>query len=297
MARWVDAEVEARIKMLDLPFNKYGLDPYGVSRDALIYFYSALAYFYRHYFRVQCTGLENVPSSGMGMLIGNHSGGLPVDAGMILSSLVLDHDPPRHAHGMVEYFAQKWPFVSSIFNRLGQFTGLPQHAVRLLKEGRLLMAFPEGARGTGKLFKDRYKLVRFGTGFMRLALQSGAPIIPFAFIGGEEAIPTMFHLNGLAKLLGAPYIPVPLQGLPIPLPVNCEILYGEPMRFEGCGDERDEVIDDYVLQVRLRIESLIEQGLAARQAAFQFSRPNRRQLQRPQPKHNNETLGQGDTNP
>jgi 1-acyl-sn-glycerol-3-phosphate acyltransferase len=278
MWRWIDPEVEARINALDLPFNRYGLDPYGVSRDALIRFHSGLSWFYRRYFRVQCVGLDHVPASGRGMLIGNHSGGLPIDAGMVLSSMVLDHDPPRHVHGMVEYFAQKWPFVSTIFNRIGQFTGLPQHATRLLSEGRLLMVFPEGARGTGKLFKDRYQLVRFGTGFMRLALQAQAPIIPFAFIGGEEAIPTMFHLQRLAKLVGAPYIPVPPQILPVPLPVNCELLYGEPMHFSGHGDESDEVIDGYVAQVRAQVEALIAQGLAARSQPFRFSRPDRRQL-------------------
>jgi 1-acyl-sn-glycerol-3-phosphate acyltransferase len=279
MWRWIDPEVEARVRALDLPFNRYGLDPYGVSREALVRFYSALGWLYRHYFRVRCEGLHHVPAQGTGMLIGNHSGGLPVDAGMVLASLVLDHDPPRHAHGMVEYFAQNWPFVSTIFNRLGQFTGLPQHATRLLGEGRLLMAFPEGARGTGKLFKDRYQLVRFGTGFMRLALQAQAPIIPFAFIGGEEAIPTMFHLKRLAKLVGAPYIPIPPQVLPVPLPVNCEILYGSPMQFEGKGDESDELIDSYVAQVRAAIEGLIAQGLARRGEAFQFRRSDPRQLE------------------
>ncbi|GMV42612.1 MAG: acyltransferase [Myxococcales bacterium] len=260
----VDAEVEERVGRIELPFNAYGYDPYGVSRRHLVWFYSALAVFYRRYFRVRAHGVEHVPARGAAMLIGNHSGSLPVDGGMVLASMLLEHEPPRLVHGMVEKFAEAWPFVSEWFNRIGQFTGLPDHAVRLLKEGRMLMVFPEGARGTGKLYKDRYKLVRFGTGFMRLALQTRTPIVPFAFIGGEEALPAMFHLNGLAKLIGAPYWPVPPHLVPFPLPVPCELYYGEPLVFEGDGTEPDEVIEEYVGRVKLRIRELIADGLARR---------------------------------
>lgn len=268
----VDSEIEARVRRLELPFNRYGLDPYGVSRDSLAAFYSLLAWAYRHYFRVTCFGIENVPPQGRALLVGNHSGGLPIDAGMVLASLFLELEPPRHCHAMVEYFAQKWPFISRWFNRIGQFTGLPRHAQRFLREERLVMAFPEGARGTGKLYRDRYKLVRFGTGFMRMALKTESPIVPFAFIGGEEAIPTVLHLQGLARLIGAPYVPVPPQLLPIPLPVSCQIWYGEPMRFDGDGNEDDETIERYVASVRQRVEALIARGLAARPRAFDWQR-------------------------
>jgi 1-acyl-sn-glycerol-3-phosphate acyltransferase len=252
MAFMVDPEVEQRVRRIEIPFNRYGYDPYGVSRKHLTWFYSLLKFFYRSYFRVKTHGIENVPARGRAMLIGNHSGSLPVDGGMVLASLLLEHDPPRHVHGMVEKFAESWPFVSEWFNRIGQF---------------MLMVFPEGARGTGKLYKDRYKLVRFGTGFMRLALQSQSPIVPFAFIGGEEALPAMFHLDFLAKMVGAPYWPVPPHIVPVPLPVPCELYYGEPMTFEGDGTEPDEVIEEYVGQVRQRIRELIAKGLESRGGA------------------------------
>jgi UDP-glucose 4-epimerase len=132
--------------------------------------------------------------------------------------------------------------------------------VRFLENDRLLMVFPEGARGTGKLFKDRYQLVRFGTGFMRIALQTRSPIVPFAFIGGEEALPTIYHAKALAKLVGSPYVPIPPYLLPVPMPLPCELHYSEPMHFEGDGTESDEIIEGYVSQVRQRIESLIEKG-------------------------------------
>lgn len=259
-----DEEVRRRIEELEIPFNRYGLDPYGVSQEKLLPFFTMLGHLYRHYFRVRTFGIENIPASGRGMVVGNHSGGLPVDGAMVLASLLLEMSPPRLGQGMVEKFASRWPFVSYWFSRVGQFTGLPEHAERLLEDDRLLMVFPEGVRGTGKLYKDRYKLVRFGTGFVRLALKTNTPIIPFAFIGGEEAIPTVFHLKKLARMIGAPYIPVATHILPVPLPIQCQIFYGEPLHFEGTGTEPDEVIEGYVEVVQDRIRMLIDQGRAWR---------------------------------
>jgi 1-acyl-sn-glycerol-3-phosphate acyltransferase len=262
----IDPEVSERVARLDIAFSRYGLDEFGVSRRHLAQFFTLLALMYRRYFRVTAHDIQNVPDRGRAMLVGNHSGGLPVDGGMVIASLLLDHEPPRLAHGMVEKFAQSWPFLSSWFCRVGQLPGLTEHAVRLLKAERVLMVFPEGARGTGKLYKDRYTLVRFGTGFMRLALQTKTPVVPFAFIGGEEALPTMFHFTALAKLVGAPYWPVPPYIVPVPLPVACHIHYGEPMTFDGDGTESDEIIHKYVDAVKSRIEGLIAKGREERRA-------------------------------
>ncbi len=262
-----DEEVERAVRRLDVPFNEFGLDPYGISQDHLITFFSLLAPFYRHYFSVKTFGAEHVPESGRVMVVGNHSGGLPVDGAMVLTSLLLALEQPRLGQGMVEKFANRWPFVSHWFSRVGQFTGLPEHAVRLLEDDRCLMVFPEGARGTGKLYRDRYQLVRFGTGFLRLALTTQTPIVPFAFIGGEEALPTVMHLKKAARWIGAPYIPVSAYGLPIPLPISCQVFYGEPLRFEGTGRETDDVIQGYVATVQERIRELIEEGRAWRRDA------------------------------
>ncbi len=258
--RWIDDGVRTRLEQLNLPFNSFGVDLFGVSRDHLGLFYTLLGRLYHDYFRVQTIGAQNIPDTGRVMLIGNHSGGLPVDASMCSASTFFDHDPPRHAHGMVEKFANKMPFTSSWFSRLGHLTGLPEHAIQLLEAERVLMVFPEGARGTGKLYKDRYQLVRFGTGFMRIALKTGTPIVPFAFVGGEEAIPTVYHAKTLAKALRVPYFPVTWYGIPFPLPVQCWLVYGEPMRFDGDGTERDPVIEGYVDEVKQRITQLIEEG-------------------------------------
>ncbi|KIG18213.1 1-acyl-sn-glycerol-3-phosphate acyltransferase [Enhygromyxa salina] len=262
--RAISPEVRDRIDRLELPFNRWGLDPYGISKDHLGLFLTVLGQAHKHYFRVRAHGVENVPAKGAAMLVSNHSGGLPTDGGMILASIFFDRDPPRLAHGMVEKFAQSMPFMGPWFSRVGQLPGLPEHAKRLLLDGRLLMVFPEGARGTGKLYRDRYQLVRFGTGFMRIALETGVPIVPIAFIGGEEAIPTIYHAKGLAKLLNAPYVPITPYVMPVPLPVQCEVHYGEPMKFEGTGNEPDDVINGYVAQVKERVEDLIAVGRGSR---------------------------------
>lgn len=264
MALFIDPEVEEKVDRLKLGFNRYGLDKYGVSKKHLVYFHSMLAVLKKNYFSVTSHGIQNVPGEGRVMIVGNHSGGLPVDAGMLLSSMLLDHDPPRHVHGMVEYFVQYWPVLSTWFSRVGQLTGLPEHAVRLLEDERALMVFPEGIRGIGKLHKDKYVLQRFGTGFMRLALQTRTPIVPMAFIGGEDALPVLYHAKLLAKLTGAPYWPVPPHIVPFPLPVTCQAWYGEPMIYEGNGTESDEVVGQFVDDVVHRLYLLIAEGLNAR---------------------------------
>lgn len=255
-------ELDSLLKKADIPFNEQGLDPYGISRNHLKALYPAAKWIYRHYFRVKSIGIENVPDEGPVMLVGNHSGGLPVDGTMVVISMMLDRDPPRFAIGMVDKFAQRMPFASSLLSRSGQVTGLREQAERLLNEGRVLMVFPEGTRGVGKLYKDRYNLVEFTNGFMRLALKTNAPIVPFAFIGGEEAIPTVMHAKKLGRLMGAPYFPVTPYLIPFPLPVSCQIYYGEPMRFESDGSYKD--IEDKVAIVKGKIAELIDTGLKNR---------------------------------
>ncbi len=260
----VDREVEERVSRMEIPFNATGTDPYGVSRQHLIMNYTALKFFYRHYFTVTCQGIDNVPARGRTMLIGNHTGGVALDATMIMASLFFEHEPPRLTQGMAEKFINTVPFFGQWTNRIGQFTGLPEHAIRLLEDERLLAVFPEGAKGTAKLYKERYTLVNFGTGFMRLALRTKTPIIPVAFLGGGEAIPTIRNSYTLGKLIGAPYVPITPYLFAFPLPVHLDIIYGEPLRFEGTGNEDDDVITGYVDQVKGKIAAMLERGQAKR---------------------------------
>ncbi|MEZ4442139.1 MAG: lysophospholipid acyltransferase family protein [Polyangiaceae bacterium] len=253
-------EVSERLRRLEIPFNRFGVDPYGISRRHLRVALSWLVWFYENYFDVHVHGIEKVPPRGRAMLVGNHAGGVALDGAMVVASMFMAKEPPRLAQGMAEKFLNSVPIFSEWTNRCGHFTGLPEHAIKLLEDDRLLLVFPEGARGTAKLYKDRHSLVRFGTGFMRLALRTKSPICPFAFVGGGEAIPTIFNAKRIAKLVGVPYIPVTPYLVTFPLPVRLDVLYGEPMHFEGDGNENDEVIFGYVEQVRQRIADLIDEG-------------------------------------
>jgi len=268
----IDEQIKRNIDRLPIPFNVYGVDPFGVSKKYLATFYTPFAYMYRHYLRVTSFGTEHIPARGSALIVANHGGGIGTDAAMISTSLLLNDDNPRLGHGMAEYFFQKWPFVSPIMSRVGHLAGIPEHGERLLEAGRIVIVFPEGARGTGKLYRDRYQLVRFGTGFMRLALKTQTPIIPTAFVGGEEAFPTMFHIKSLAKLVGLPYIPVAPQLMMFPVPISCQIYFGSPMHFEGDGSEPDNVIDAYIAEVRDRITKLIEIGRKRRTSPFSLAR-------------------------
>jgi 1-acyl-sn-glycerol-3-phosphate acyltransferase len=260
-----DRDVEARVQRLEIPFNHHGLDPYGIARRNLVHFLSMLAWLYRHYFHVRTYGIEHVPARGRAMLVGNHSGGVALDGGMVIASMLLEMEPPRLAQGMAEKFLNLVPFASAWSCRTGQLTGLPEHAERLLRDERLLMVFPEGARGTAKLYWERHSLVGFGTGFLRLARATQTPIVPFAFLGGGEAIPTVLNLYRIGRLVGAPYLPVTPWLVPVPRRVPLEIHYGEPMRFSGTATEEDAVIERDVEEVKSRIADLIAAGLAARE--------------------------------
>jgi 1-acyl-sn-glycerol-3-phosphate acyltransferase len=257
----IDRDVAERLERLEIPFNAYGVDPYGVSRKHVGIFLSLLSFLYRRYFSVQVFGAEHVPARGRAMLVGNHSGGVAIDGAMVLASCLLDLEPPRLAQGMAEKFINRVPFASLWSNRTGQFTGLPETAQRLLEDERLLMVFPEGARGTAKLYTERHSLVQFGTGFMRLAMKTRSPIVPFGFLGGGEAIPTIANAYALGQLVGVPYIPITPYLVALPLPVRLSIHYGEPMFFEGTGAEDDAVIQGHVDQVKDTIARLLHEGL------------------------------------
>jgi 1-acyl-sn-glycerol-3-phosphate acyltransferase len=253
-------EIDERLQALDIPFNRWGVDPYGVSRKHLRLFMRLVGTFFYDYFQTSIEGLEHVPKQGRVMIVCNHSGGYAVDAGMLIAACFFCMDPPRLAQAMAEKFLSRLPFASLWTNRTGHVTGLPEHAIRLLEEERLLLVFPEGARGTEKLYHQRHSLVDFGTGFVRLALETRTPIIPAAFVGGGEAVPTVLNLYALGRLLGVPYIPVTPYLVPLPLPVPLQIRFGAPIELSGSGTEDDNAILDKVNDVKQRISELLEAG-------------------------------------
>ena len=138
MANSFVREIRERVDGLELPFNREGFDKYGISKKHLVTFFTALGWMYRNYFRIRVHGIENVPKRGRAMLVGNHSGGYAIDGAMVVASMLLEIDPPRLVQGMAEKFLNEIPIASLWTNRVGQLTGLPEHAVRLLEDDRRL---------------------------------------------------------------------------------------------------------------------------------------------------------------
>ncbi len=232
----IDPEIDERIEQVSESLNAYGYDKYGFCPAEIRETIGLYAWLYRKYWRVQVHDIDRVPA-GRGVLIGNHSSQLAYDGVMVAAAMLLDADPPRAVRTMIEKFFQYQPFINVMMSRSGQLTGLPRNCERLLDEDHLILVFPEGARGCGKTVWHRYQLQSFGQGFMRLALKARAPIIPFGFIGGEESCASLVNIKPLARLLGFPYFPITPTILPVPLPAQCSIHFGEPLHFEGSGDE------------------------------------------------------------
>lgn len=265
----LDPAVAARIDALPRKnLNAFGVDPFGHDPEVIKYVAPLAAWLYRSYFRCEVHGIENIPSEGRFLLIGNHSGQLPFDAMMLTTSVLLDAPKPRLMRGMVERWSADLPFVSSLFVRAGQVVGDPEVCRRLLQNDEAVMVFPEGARGINKLFAQRYQLVSFGTGFLRLAVETQSPIIPVAIIGAEEQAPAVADIKPLAKMLGFPAMPLVFpQIVPLPLPVKYHIWFGSPMYFTADDDDEDRIAA-HVKKVRNTIQRMIDTGLERRHGVF-----------------------------
>jgi 1-acyl-sn-glycerol-3-phosphate acyltransferase len=258
----------ARLEQLTPPRNEFGVDPYGLDMDFIVPAIAPLLWLYRKYFRVRLYGVEQVPAEGRVVLVANHSGQLPFDAAMLELALLFDKDPPRVARALVEKWVPTLPFVSTFMARCGQIVGTPENCRRLLAADEAILVFPEGVRGLNKPYRERYRLRPFGPGFMRLALESGASIVPIAVVGAEEQAPALFDLKPLARLLSFPAFPITPTIIPLPLPSRYHIHFGAPMRFSGSPDDEDQEIERKVEEVRGAVRSLLDRGLAERRSIF-----------------------------
>jgi 1-acyl-sn-glycerol-3-phosphate acyltransferase len=245
--------------------NAFGFDPFGYSPDFVMKVAPFVWMLFRHYFRAQSFGVEKVPE-GRVLLIANHAGQIPIDGLVIACSMVLDAPRPRIVHSMVEKWVPSLPFVSWFMSRTGQVVGTPDNCVRLLERDDAIVAFPEGIRGISKPFSRRYQLGEFGHGFVRLALQTRAPIVPVAVIGSEEQVPSFHNSRTIARLLGTPSFPI--TPVPFPLPVKYRLYYGEPLRFKGDPEEEDRKVDLKVRTVRSALQAMIHRGLRERRHVF-----------------------------
>jgi 1-acyl-sn-glycerol-3-phosphate acyltransferase len=259
----VSPELAAQLDRIERETGSYDYDPWGYNLETAKPLIGLFKGLYDHYFRVRAEGLEHIPARGRVLVIGNHSGQLPIDGLLIGIALLTNPHAPRAPRAMIERFFPKVPFLGDLLNRMGAVIGDPLNCARMLEHEEAIIVFPEGVRGSGKLYRERYQLQRFGNGFMHLAMIHRTPIVPVGVVGCEETMPSVANVAPLARLLGLPYVPVTT---PIPLPARISLHFGAPMRFEPADDE-DEVTAR-VEEVKDALRALIAGGLAARPSVF-----------------------------
>jgi 1-acyl-sn-glycerol-3-phosphate acyltransferase len=253
--------------------DDFGLDPIYDAKLKPV-----LDFLYGRYFRVEVTGVSRVPAEGRCLLVANHSGTLPLDGVMLKTAVKREHPAQRDVRWLTEDFIYHFPFVGSIMNRLGAVRACQENAERLLAKDQLVAVFPEGVKGTGKLFADRYRLQRFGRGgFIKLCLRTSTPIVPVAIIGAEETNPMLFRIEHIGKALGVPYVPItptfPLLGPAglLPAPTKWSVAFGEPIDFSAHGPEAadDEILVTKLAErVRATIQGMLDRGVGARKSVF-----------------------------
>ncbi|MDQ1710630.1 MAG: hypothetical protein QOE45_80 [Frankiaceae bacterium] len=258
----------------DYPIDDFGFDPDLTDHV----FMAALRPLYEKWFRVEARGLSNVPDTGGALIVANHSGTVPLDAIGVALPLLDQHPAHRHLRMLGADLVFRLPVVAPLARKAGHTLACNADAERLLSSGELVGVWPEGFKGIGKPFSERYKLQRFGRGgFVSAALRTGVPIIPVSIVGAEEIYPMVGSLKTLARLLGVPYVPVtptfPLLGPLglVPLPSKWLIEFGEPIHTEQFGPG---AADDPMLvfnltdQVREVIQQTLYRLLMQRRSVF-----------------------------
>jgi 1-acyl-sn-glycerol-3-phosphate acyltransferase len=271
--RSLEREIDGRLKKITTRLNDYGFDSYGFHPDWARRAALPAALLYRYYFRVETHDIDRVPP-GRVLLIANHAGQLPFDGTMLSTAMLLEAEPPRIVRAMGEFWIPSIPWFNVMAARSGVLVGTPENCVSMLEAGECVAVFPEGVRGMNKTFDQRYKLQRFGLGFMRLALETETPIVPVGIVGSEEQQPALANFPRIGRLLGMPAFPITL-GFPwlgplgmLPLPTKYHLLFGEPLRFEGSPTDDDAVVQKHVDVVKGAIGDLLQRGRDERRGIF-----------------------------
>ena len=267
-------------ELIPTPDPSREVDDWGRSERVFALMEPMLNFYYRYWFRVEQEGVENVPAEGGALLVSNHSGALPPDAPMIMQAIRNEHPQPRPLYMLGEHWFKGYPGVGMLTNKIGLVAAHPANAQRLLRdEGRLALVFPEGQKGSRKLYWQRYHLRRFGRGgFVKTAIRSGVPIVPIAVVGAEEAMPIFAHVPLLQRLTGLIYFPInhafPHFGLAAAamyLPAKFRIRFLEPIDMSRYSPED---ADDIALvgrlseRIRLRIQEELDDLVLARKSVW-----------------------------
>lgn len=242
--------------------------------DATLY-----EFLYHYWFRCEVEGIEHVPSVGGALLVSNHAGALPPDAAMVAKAIKEEHPRPRPVHLTVEHFFKGYPGLAMLVNKIGGVPAHPANVHRLLHdEEQLVLVFPEGRKGSEKLYKDRYKLRRFGRGgFVEAAMRARAPIVPVAVLGAEEAMPIFAHIGLLRRVTRLIYFPVtpffPHLGLlgTAYLPAKFRIRFLEPIPTDQWGErpwDDKGLVQTVAEEVRARIQDELVDLVAHRRSVW-----------------------------
>lgn len=255
----------------------YVVDEYGFDQEvAQRFFMAALRPIAEKWFRIEVRGAENIPTDGGALVVSNHSGTIPVDGLMTMVS-IHDHTG-RFLRPLGADLVFRLPVVSTMARKGGATLACNEDAERMLRGGELVGVWPEGFKGIGKPYSERYKLQRFGRGgFVSAALRTGVPIVPLSVVGAEEIFPLVGNIPSLARLLGVPYIPItplfPLLGPLglVPLPSKWLLEFGEPIRtdeFEAGAADDPMLVFNVTDQVRETIQQTLYSLLMKRQSVF-----------------------------
>jgi 1-acyl-sn-glycerol-3-phosphate acyltransferase len=249
--------------------GRYPEDEWGFDEEFAEMVEPFLGFLYDRWWRVRVEGVHNVPAHGRAMLAANHAGILPWDATMVSMALLREHPLPRHPRFLVLDWAFDLPWISIFIRKVGGVVASPYNAMRLLEQDQLVAVFPEGVKGTGKPFAERYRLQRFGRGgFIEIALRTGAPIVPVAVVGSEEIYPKLADVPALARLIGAPFFPVtptfpwlgPLGAVPLPSKWRIEFCPPIETASYGAAGAGDRAL---VLELTERVRETVQNALYA----------------------------------
>lgn len=241
-------------------------DPFGYSLETFAAWEPYFRFLYEDYFKVEVRGIENIPGEGRGILVGNHSGLLPLDGAMISMGMCNKHASPRRIRYLVTDWFFSVPGLSDWMTATGQVRATLDNAKKLLEMGELVGIYPEGIRGVGKPFRERYRVLDFHPGFVQLALATQTPLIPVATLGGDEIYPEVTNMRRMARFLKMPFFPItltfPWLAFPlyfIPLPVRWMINVHKPIKLDYPPEKAKD--RKLVLQLTREIQYQIQRDL------------------------------------